>query len=64
MVCIIALGIYVGDILFGERSLEVLNKLQEEKRFLSEDIIKLKDKNAQLQKEYLEKKALDPDLNK
>lgn len=64
IICIIVLGVYVGDILFGERSYEVLMKLQKEKAFLYEDIQKLKRENAGLQKEYLEKKALDPDLNK
>ncbi len=54
-------GIYIGIILFGESSLEVLLNLDEYERFLQEEIIKLKAENAGLQKELFELNELDPD---
>lgn len=63
-IVVILLGIYIGDVLFGKRSFEVFYNLQQEKVFLENDIQKLKAKNAELQKQYFERRVLDPDLNK
>ncbi|WP_458700364.1 septum formation initiator [Sulfurospirillum sp. 1307] len=58
---IIGFGIYVGDMLFGKSSLEVLLNLQEVKQSYEIGVEKLKEENAILQKEYFELKDLDPD---
>ena len=58
---VIAFGIYVGDVLFGKSSLEVLLDLQEKKEQLQESVKVIKEKNAILQKEYFELKQLEPD---
>ncbi|WP_024955488.1 septum formation initiator [Sulfurospirillum arcachonense] len=54
-------GIYVGDMLFGKSSLDVLLNLQSDKQSLEQRVESLKDKNAILQKEYFELKDLDPE---
>lgn len=59
---VISLGIYIGNILFGKNSIEVLNALEYDKSRLQEVIIKLKNDNAALQKEYFELRQLDPDM--
>jgi hypothetical protein len=57
---VIVLGIYVGDVLFGKSSLEVLLDLQDKRDSLKQNVIMIKDKNAHLQKEYFELKQLEP----
>ena len=57
---VIFLGIYVGDLLFGKSSLEVLLDLQEGRGDLEQNIKIIKQKNALLQKEYFELKQLEP----
>ena len=57
---VIAFGIYVGDVLFGKSSLEVLLDLQDKKSELIENVKKIKEQNAILQKEYFELKQLEP----
>ena len=64
IVCVVLAGIFVGDVLFGKRSFEVLRRLQKEKAFLFTDVERLKKENAELQKLYLERRSLDPDLKK
>ncbi|NLK67425.1 MAG: hypothetical protein GX282_08135 [Campylobacteraceae bacterium] len=59
---VVGLGIYIGDALFGERSYSVLKELQKEKTFLYKDISRLEEENAKLQKTYLERVTLDPDV--
>jgi len=54
-------GIYIGIILFGENSLQVLLNLQEYESFLQTEVSSLKIENAGLQKELFELKELDPD---
>jgi hypothetical protein len=54
-------GVYVGDLLFGKSSLDVLLNLQSEKEMLEQRVVDLKEQNAILQKEYFELKDLDPD---
>lgn len=54
-------GIYIGVILFGESSLQVLLNLEEYETFLHEEVSGLKIENANLQKELFELKELDPD---
>ena len=60
LLAVIFLGIYVGDLLFGKSSLEVLLDLQEGRGSLKQNIKIIKQKNALLQKEYFELKQLEP----
>lgn len=60
IVSIVVLGIYVGNVLFGKRSLDVMLGLSSKKERLIEDVEILKRYNAQLQKEYFELKELEP----
>ncbi|MDR2790985.1 MAG: septum formation initiator [Campylobacteraceae bacterium] len=58
---VILLGIYVGNMLFGNSSLEVLIGLKNGKIELEQRIRELKHANARLQKELFELQQLDPD---
>ncbi len=62
VVLVVIFGVYIGDMLFGKSSLDVLLNLQMQKDELQRDVIKLKSQNAQLQKEYFELKQLDPEI--
>ena len=55
---VLALGVYVGIILYGTNSVEVLFGLQEYENYLQYEIIQLKNENAELQKEYFELKEI------
>jgi len=57
---VIALGVYLGFLLFGENSLEQYLKLLDEKRYYQQLVIELKEQNAKLQKEYFELKEIQP----
>ena len=57
---VVFFGIYVGDVLFGKSSLEVLLDLQESRDSLKQNVKIIKEKNALLQKEYFELKQLEP----
>jgi uncharacterized membrane protein len=61
---VIAFGIYMGNLLFGKSSLDVLLGLQADKKYLQERLEALKKENAILQKTYFELRQLDPDLHK
>ena len=64
LLLIVALGIYIGVLLFGDNSLQVLLGLGEYEAYLKEDIERLKTENASMQKEYFELKELDADAGK
>jgi len=51
---IVALGFYIGILLFGDNSLMVLNRLQNEKERLTQERREIKTANQKLQKEYFE----------
>jgi hypothetical protein len=57
---VVFFAIYIGDILFGKASLEVLLNLQEEKQQYKTKALKVKEQNAKLQKKYFELKQLEP----
>ncbi len=57
------LGIYLGILLFGNNSLEVLLGLEEYEGYLQKEVNSLKNENANLQKSYFELKELDGDSN-
>jgi len=61
IVVVTGFGIYIGDMLFGKSSLDVLLNLQEVEKSLEQRVESLRDENAILQKEYFELKDLDPD---
>ena len=51
---VMALGIYIANLLFGNHSLQVLEGLRYKGTVLTKKIETLKNKNAKLHKEYLE----------
>lgn len=55
---VLALGIYLGVLLYGTNSLEILLGLQDYENFLESEISRLKTQNASLQKEYFELKEI------
>ena len=57
------LGVYLGILLFGNNSLEVLLGLEEYENYLKKEVDSLKNENANLQKSYFELKELDGDSN-
>lgn len=61
LVVVVGFGIYVGDMLFGKSSLDVLLDLQSNKQILEKSVESFKQENAILQKEYFELKDLDPE---
>ena len=57
----IFLGYHVSNILFGDNSLEVYVSLKNKKAYLKNEIKRLQEENAYLQKEYFELKNLEPE---
>ncbi len=55
---VIFLGIYLGVLLYGTNSIEVLLGLQDYEEYLQDETIRLKDENAELQREYFELKEI------
>lgn len=62
LLCVICVGIYAGNIFFGDRSLETLIFLQNKKEAMNKDFEALKSENAKLQKEYFELKTFEPNF--
>jgi len=58
LLIVLAMGIYLGVLLYGTSSLEVLFGLQDYENYLQNEIIRLKDENAELQREYFELKEI------
>ncbi len=61
LLLIIAIGVYIGNLLFGKDSVEVLIEIQNKERALKREVQRLKEENARLQKEYFELKQLEPE---
>jgi len=57
-IIVIFLGIYLGILLYGSSSLEVLFGLQDYENYLASEVARLKIENAQLQREYFELKEI------
>lgn len=55
---VLSLGIYIGILLYGTNSVEILLGLQDYENFLQDEIARLKTDNASLQKEYFELKEI------
>jgi amino acid permease len=58
VVLIVLLGIYIGILLYGTNSLEVLFELQDYEHYLQIEVTNLKAENAELQREYFELKEI------
>jgi len=52
---------HVADLLFGKNSLEVYTSLNKKETHLKNEIKRLQQENARLQKEYFELKNLEPE---
>jgi len=52
------LGIYVGILLYGTNSVEVLFGLEDYENYLQDEVVRLKHENAELQREYFELKEI------
>ena len=61
LVIIVVLAIYLGVLLFGDNSLEVLLQLEEYENYLQHQIDSYRSENSGLQKEYFELKELEPE---
>ena len=57
---IAGVGLYVGYLLFGSNSLEVLLKLKAQKTHLIQDAQNIEEQNALLQKQIFELRELKP----
>jgi len=55
---VLGFGVYLGLVLYGTNSLEVLFGLEEYEHYLQNEIHRLKDENAELQREYFELKEI------
>jgi len=55
---VLGFGVYLGLVLYGTNSLEVLFGLEEYEQYLQSEIHRLKDENAELQREYFELKEI------
>jgi len=55
---VILLGIYLGILLYGTSSLEILFGLEDYEQYLQSEVSKLKLENSELQREYFELKEI------
>ncbi|WP_104750063.1 hypothetical protein [Helicobacter cynogastricus] len=60
---LVVLGLYIGSLLFGDTSFEVLNTLKEKQASLQTTAQNLQYENAKLQKQLFELKELEPHLS-
>lgn len=58
LLIVLAFGIYLGIILYGTNSVEILFGLQEYELYLQDEVHRLKQENAALQREYFELKEI------
>jgi len=58
VILVIFLGIYLGVILYGNNSVEVLLGLQDYEDYLKNEVVQLRKENAKLQREYFELKEI------
>ena len=55
---IVLLGIYLGVLLYGTNSFEILSGLEDYQDYLQDEVVRLKNENAELQREYFELKEI------
>jgi len=58
LLLIIFLGIYLGTLLYGTNSVEVLLGLDDYENYVQDEVTRLKKENASLQREYFELKEI------
>jgi len=58
LLIVLLLGVYIGILLYGTNSLEVLFGLQDYENYLQTQVVNLKAQNAELQREYFELKEI------
>ena len=58
VIVVLGFGIYIGILLYGTNSLEVLFGLEDYEQYLNTEIFRLKNENAELQREYFELKEI------
>ncbi len=58
LLIVLLLGIYIGVLLYGTNSIEVLFGLEDYENYLQSEIYRLKNENAELQREYFELKEI------
>ncbi|MFT5660236.1 MAG: hypothetical protein ACI9TV_000877 [Sulfurimonas sp.] len=58
LLIVLVFGIYLGIILYGTNSVEILLGLQEYQIYLEDEVYRLKEENAGLQREYFELKEI------
>jgi len=51
---VVLFGVYVSNLIYGNDSLKIVNRLEDERKYLQEKIELLKQENAMLHKRYLE----------
>jgi hypothetical protein len=56
---VLIIGLYIGVLMFGDNSLDVLLDLETYEEHLKNEVIRLKTENATLQKEFFELKELE-----
>ena len=55
---VVSFGIYLGMLLYGANSMEILTGLQDYEAYLQKETVRLKNENADLQREYFELKEI------
>jgi len=58
LLIVLAIGVYLGILLYGTNSLEVFFGLQDYEIYLQDEVHRLRDENAELQREYFELKEI------
>ena len=58
LLIVLGLGIYLGILLYGTNSIEVLFGLEDYENYLQDEVHRLKNENAELQREYFELKEI------
>lgn len=53
-IVVVLFGVYVSNLIYGNYSLKIVNRLEDERKYLQEKIELLKQENAMLHKRYLE----------
>ena len=53
-IVVVLFGVYISNLIYGNDSLKIVTNLEEERKFLQEEIVILKQENAILHKRYLE----------
>ena len=58
LLIVLVFGVYLGIILYGTNSVEILFGLQDYELYLQDEVYRLKEENAELQREYFELKEI------